>query len=516
MDSIKISQLPEVNPPESADQVPLVDNSGAQTGRTSINNILGLIAQSASGWNSLPYSISSVTANGNRSYSLVFSGQDLTGILSPGMRLRTERTISAPTRCTSLNGSTQYYSRSSPAGTTFTDDFVVSAWVKLTSYPSADCGIISRFNGTSGWIFALKTNGQLALQGYNAGGANASLVTSYQSIPLNKWVHITAQLDMSSFTATTTTSYVMIDGVDVPAAVTRAGTNPVALVQAGDLEIGSFNGGTNKFPGKIAQAFYTNAKVTQANVRTLMSQGLTASLISSNNIVSAYSFDNSINDLNTTTANNLSASGSAVATNADSPFGTQASGSISSTLDYGIIQAVTFSTDTTVTVQVPEGCTIPTSGGVSAVSYSAVKVPYGFPAQSRKWMISSHTRAQYAQSSAVSGTWYNVGNQQISIPAGEWTCMYSLSPAAFGTSFVNHYITLSTGSSSESDSTSTTQTYVGGSASIDSPRYKTVQISVSSQTLHYLNHKQQGGSSVNLYNIDSGTTSMIEAVNAYL
>jgi hypothetical protein len=40
----------------------------------------------------------------------------------------------------------------------------------------------------------------------------------------------------------------MIDGVNVPASVTRGGTNPTSLIQAGNLEIGSINGGTATFP----------------------------------------------------------------------------------------------------------------------------------------------------------------------------------------------------------------------------------------------------------------------------
>jgi uncharacterized alpha/beta hydrolase family protein len=43
----------------------------------------------------------------------------------------------------------------------------------------------------------------------NGGAGNVSYLTSYQSIPLNKWVHIAAQLDMSAFTATTTTTSYM-------------------------------------------------------------------------------------------------------------------------------------------------------------------------------------------------------------------------------------------------------------------------------------------------------------------
>lgn len=344
-----------------------------------VQEALSLGADSLNGWNALGFAPNTVTYNGHRSYDLVFNTQDLTGTLSPGMRLRTTRTVAAPTQCTSLNGTSQYYSKAAPAGMTFTDDFVAGAWVKLSSYPTVAGTIISRDNGSSGWALYVLDTGQIQLIGYNAAAGNNSLVKSYQSIPLNKWVHVAAQLDMSTFTATTTTSYIMVDGTDVPVSVTRNGTNPTALVQAGNLEVGSHNGGLLPLPGKIAQAFVSSAKITQANVRTLYSQGLTSALISTHNIISAYSFSNSINDLNTTNANNLTASGSAVATNADSPFGTQASGSISSTLDYAVITAATFSTNTTITVRVPEGNTIPTSGGVSSVVYSSSAFPYGFP-----------------------------------------------------------------------------------------------------------------------------------------
>jgi hypothetical protein len=68
---------------------------------------------------------------------------------------------------------------------------------------------------------------------------------------------------MSAFTATTLTSYTMLDGLDVPATVSRAGTNPTALIQAGNLQIGAANT-LNFFPGKIAQVAIYNAKVTQA------------------------------------------------------------------------------------------------------------------------------------------------------------------------------------------------------------------------------------------------------------
>jgi hypothetical protein len=336
--------------------------------------LLSLFTTTPQGYTTLSGTFTSPVYNGNRSYTVTTS-VDQTAIVSPGNRFRSTNTVSGPTQCTSLNGTTQYYSKSSPAGITFTDDFVVSAWVKISSYASST--IASRYDGTNGWEFSMESDGRLTIRGFNAASANNSQATSYQSLPLNKWIHVAAQLDMSSFTATTTTSYVMIDGVDVPVAVSRAGTNPTSLQQGtGALQIGARNGALF-FPGKIAQVAVFNAKVTQATMRGYISQGLAGTETS---LISAYSFNGVITDLNTTSANNLTANGSATATNADSFTGGQANGTISTVYNHFIVQAVTAST---LTLLAADGCTLPTVGGISGAAYSSQESPYGCPAFSK-------------------------------------------------------------------------------------------------------------------------------------
>lgn len=468
---------------------------------------------SDTGWITAEATPDTVTALGNRSYSLVFNSIDLTDTMSSGMRLKATRTSTAPTLSTSLNGSSQYYNKTSPNKSTFTDDFVCSAWIKITSYAASS--IISRYNGTSGWDFGLDSKGRVTLTGFNAGAANYSLVKSYRSVPLNKWVHVAAQLDMSSFTNTSTTSYTMIDGIDCPALVTRAGTNPTALVQAGNLEVGSRNGGTQYFPGKLAQVAFYTAKVTQANVLATISQTLTGSETS---LGSAYSFNNSITDLNTTTPNNLTAQGSAVATATDTPF---AGGSVGTT-EYGVITAASFSTNTTLTVLVPEGYAIPTTGGVSALSYSTHKVPYGFPVQRDRWRITSLIRTNDTQSSPVSGTWYNIsptsgtsGGQQINIPIGEWIYGYetNIYSGRVGSSNGNGaFSTLSTGAATESDTDMTGRVYIAANTAVDSALNGFVArqkgLSLSAATVYYLNYKTTTGSmnSIESNNGNAGDT----------
>lgn len=377
-----------------------------------------LASTTKAGWYTGLNAPNTVAYNGNRSYTLTFNTTDYTGTISPGHRIRTTRSAVAPTQCTSLNGTSQYWVKTSPNKMAFTDDFVCSAWIKIAANPTAVAGIVSRYNATgNGFIFYLETNGSVNLRAYNAGGSNQSGVSSYQSVPINRWVHVAAQLDMSAFTATTTTSYVTFDGVDVPALVSRGGTNPTAFVQSGNLEVGSYAAGAF-LAGKVAQAAVFNAKVTQSTLLGYISQGLSGS---ETNLASAWSFSNSVTDLNTTTPNDLSVGGgSAVATNADSPFGGQGNGSISSTLDYGIVQSVSFSTNTTMVVQVAEGCTIPTSGGVSTLVYSTIKAPYRFPLQRGKWVILSYFVGGASITASITDAVVTKTVMQLFLPIGEW------------------------------------------------------------------------------------------------
>ena len=355
-----------------------------------------------------------VTALGNRSYQMVWNGVDLTGYINPGTRLRTTRTVAAPTQATSLNGTTQYYSKTTPTGSAFTTTFTCVAWVKLSSYQTG--GIIARRNAsTEGWSFGVNASGQLEITALRIAG-NSKTGTTYQSLPLNRWVHVAASMDVTVGETTASTMY--IDGVSVPYLGAITGT-ATALVQGTTaLVVGSQqSAGANYFAGKIVQPAVFSSVLSSATILASMNQGL---LGTETSLVSAYSFNGVITDLNTTNANDLTANGGAVATNADSPFGGQASGLISSTVDYGITQTAVFATNTTVVAQVSEGNTIPTSGGVSAVSYSSAKAPFGFPAESRKWRITSLLRTDFATTSNATYGAFISGGWALNVPIGAW------------------------------------------------------------------------------------------------
>jgi hypothetical protein len=79
-----------------------------------VRDALNLDSGSSDGWTPFGYSLTSITALGNRSYTAVVSGTDTTGVTSVGMRLKLPRTVTPPTQCADLeSGSSQYYSKTS-------------------------------------------------------------------------------------------------------------------------------------------------------------------------------------------------------------------------------------------------------------------------------------------------------------------------------------------------------------------------------------------------------------------
>jgi hypothetical protein len=127
-------------------------------------------------------------------------------------------------------------------------------------------------------------------------------------------------------------------------------------------------------------------------------------------MVSAYT-NGSTTDLNTTNANNLTAqNGATTATSA--PYGNDG---VSSTLDYALVQAVS---TTVATVQVPEGCTIPTSGGVTSVAYSVQGNPYGWVSDKGRWAAYLLVCTDTNHSSLGAGGYWNVGS--VTLGVGSW------------------------------------------------------------------------------------------------
>lgn len=480
------------------------------------NAILGrhLSASLLSDWkDSVLPAVSSVTYNGNHSYTITFAST-VASTLSPQMRLRIDRTTDAPSQCTSLNGTNQYWDKSSPSGITFTGAFSAMAHIKLTAYGtnSAIIGRDSAGGTLSGWEFLINTTGQVQI--YCRNGSGALSIFSHQSIPLNKWVHVAGSLNPSG-----STGEIYIDGVSVPVSI---GTGATTVVQAStNLTIGKRNTAANYFPGKISQVALFSTNLSGSTIRSYISQGLTGS---ETNCIGYWSFDGNGNDSNAS-ANNLTAQASATATNSDSPFCESSSGT-PGTYDYAMVQSISGSS---ANVLVPEGCAIPTSGSITSVDYATSYSPLGFPVNQERWEIIMSSRIGGTQTNPVSGTWYNLtgtsgvtGGHKITAPIGvfkEVSYRVVASASTVTTSnAVSPYATLSTGSSTESDTDMTTRAYAAPAGATSNQILSLLTASkgmtFASATDLYLNMKVDIANDTALQSYGSNSATLIKLVPA--
>lgn len=448
-----------------------------------VRDALNLDSGSSDGWTPFGYSLTSITALGNRSYTAVVSGVDTTGTTSVGMRLKLPRTVTAPTGSITLNGTTQYGSKSSPSGMAQTDSITESIWINPDQYKTA--GLISRNNGTTdGWKFYLNSSGQIILAGARAGD---DLVTSYQSVPLNKWTHVSASIN-----TTTTTGVITIDGKSVPVSYTNnANTGFAAPTQS--YLIGATNGAspTDFFSGQLAQSASYSAVISVATILASMNQTLTGSETS---LISAHKLDQAsgLNDLSAN-ANNLTANGSPTYSTTKTPFTNSVTGTsvTAGTTNYGIIMAQTFSTNTTYTISIPEGETLPTTGGIGTVSYSTQKTPYGFPGQRGKWTLSLCMGARASTSAGIAAnTVTNPGGINLSLPVGEWSLGYQMGAvdsASGPVAYLAFAAGLSTSASSISDYELMSQSVLTNSSNnqVQSYLVKSKQINSTTSTPWY-------------------------------
>jgi hypothetical protein len=167
----------------------------------------------------------------------------------------------------------------------------------------------------------------------------------------------------------------------------------------------------------------------------------------------------------------------------------------SATVKYGIITKVgAFSGgNTPITIYGGTDYTL-ANAAISATYYSLWKAPFGFNLDPVKWAETFTDTTIRTQTSPVSGTWYNVGSQQLDIPIGAWRVWYELhiEGAKSATTGCDVYTTLSTANNSESDTNFTAyQLFAGASGSIraEAPVHKEGRVNLASKTTYFLNMK---------------------------
>lgn len=82
---------------------------------------------------------------------------------------------------------------------------------------------------------------------------------------------------------------------------------------------------------------------------------------------------------------------------------------------------------------------------ISSPSYSTVKTPFGFNINPDKWSVLTTDVTNAAQSSPVSGTYYNMGSLGITIPIGKWRVYFNTLSDSVVTTTAVRVTTLSCG-----------------------------------------------------------------------
>lgn len=200
---------------------------------------------------------------------------------------------------------------------------------------------------------------------------------------------------------------------------------------------------------------------------------------------------------------------------------------------YGIITAVSYSSPNTSIKFLHQidptdslALHLLADSAITANYYSTQKAPFGFPLSRNSWMIKITDATQRSQSGAVSGTWYNLNSNSITIPIGLYEVEYSVNIGAeSGTAnsvSASVDATLSTANNSESDTEFTNGGYTAvtgissGICSYFRNDYTKKILSLASKTVYYFNVKNRSSvPSATIY-INNSKPLIIRAICAYL
>lgn len=194
-----------------------------------------------------------------------------------------------------------------------------------------------------------------------------------------------------------------------------------------------------------------------------------------------------------------------------------------STVRYGIVTKMAFSTNTTMTVFGGTDYNVEDTAThtISAFNYSTAKSPVGFPTDPLKWKVELTDTSNRSQATPSASTWYNLGSLSLAIPIGSWNVYYRVLKNATDTSQTTIYLesTLSTANNSETDIELTD----GSGLVVPSGTLEHVQmgsasktITLASKTTYYLNAQTLTTGLADLKHRGDLVTTVIRATCAYL
>lgn len=364
-----------------------------------------LSTAAAQGWNPISQTPVYGANNGNREFTVTFTGIDLTTIVPVGAKFKLTRGTTAPTQAMAfVSGSSQYATLASPTNITFTGPFTCEAWIFPQSYTGNTQAIISATNnGTAGFQFIINSVGQVLIQ-YNTAGPVTTNFISQQSVPLNRWTHTAGVVTSVS----SKTGVIYIDGASVP--IYSTSTSATALTQGGNLSIGALGAGiaSTFFNGFISEARVWSVAQTQSAIQSNMGISLVGTETNLNFLAQG---NGNFND-KTSNANNLTATGGAIATQVVNPY---------NNIEYALVTKTAVSGgNSTLTLFAGRQSTVPNMI-LNSANWSIQRTPFGFPASKGNWSVDMLILNSVSASGSTANTIYNPGGINLNVPTGEWS-----------------------------------------------------------------------------------------------
>lgn len=354
-----------------------------------------------------------VSTNGQREFVVNVPG-DQTAVIPLGAKARIPRTGTTPTQSAKFVASSlQYGTRASVTSLGITNKVLCEGWFYFDSY-SANQVMASQYNGTSGFRLDLDSAGKIRMIANNGGDSLYRLVTSYQTVPLKRWMHIAAVVDVSAFNLTN--CRILIDGTPIPAQLVDVSAF-TSFTPAGALQVGASNSSsTSVMDGYASNVRIWNVNRTDTQIRDNMNQQIPGT---STGLVASYLLNGSWND---TSGNNnhLTAVGGAVNNFASHPF---------NPIEFGVVtgKGAFAGGFTPVTIFTGQSNTIPNET-LGQFSYSTARSPYGFPSNRALWRVYTLIRTELAVATGGATNWLvpAAGTFGFRVPSGTWNVGYSV------------------------------------------------------------------------------------------
>lgn len=195
-----------------------------------------------------------------------------------------------------------------------------------------------------------------------------------------------------------------------------------------------------------------------------------------------------------------------------------------STVRYGFVTAISFSTDTTLTLYGGTDYDVEDTSthAISNVYFSHHKAPLSFPLNPDKWSVEITLVNETKTSGLVNDTYYNLGSNSIVLPIGIWDVIlptFVFAVGFSGGSWQGSLFALSTSNNSASDSKFETQgEYTSGTSGYLQGTFSNVyhNIVTTSKTTYYLIEKGKAGNGGTLTRLQISSTTKMFARIQYL